>query len=125
MKKQSSIILTLLAMICPVSEVFTQTGNGLLKKRIIERRASEKVEKIIQKDSMGHMLDRIEGMNKLFDNLKVSSVQEVLHAVEKMQTNLKTLLGELGAQSIEDAIKEVKQVKSVVTQLSRLQATLK
>lgn len=125
MKKQSSIFLIFLAITCQTSNIFTQTGNGLLKKRIIERRASKKVEKIIQKDSMEHMLDRIEGMNKLFDNLKVSSVQDVLHTVEKMKNNLKTLLGELGAESIEDAIKEVKQVKSVVSQLSRLQATLK
>ena len=100
-------------------------GNSLLKKRIIEKRAALKVDKLIENNSMTIMRDRLDGMNQLLDTLHVTSADEALASIKKLQHDLKQLLDALGSKSTDDALKEVKQVKAVVKQLTQIQTTLK
>jgi uncharacterized Ntn-hydrolase superfamily protein len=102
-------------------------GNGLLKKRVVERHVHSKMSTILdtlETKSIQEALERMQGINTLFAELKVDSVSEVIRQVRVMRKEVSSLLGALDVTDVKEGLKRAKQVKAVIEQLSSLQNKL-
>ena len=101
----------------------TNTGNGILKKRVLERQASQKLDPLLEQfknNSMQELVDSLHNMNKLLTMLQVSSIDLAIQKVETMQNDIQKLLAALDADSISAGIKQAEQVHSLAKQFSQL-----
>jgi flagellar motor switch protein FliG len=82
--------------------------NPLLKKRVSERKAKNKVDNLLEKtqtNTMQELLQSLEGVNKLLDTLQVSSINDAITAVNSMQRDIQKLLAALEADSVKTGMK--------------------
>lgn len=99
-------------------------NNQLLKKRVVERRAHDKIDDLLkktEKNSMQELLDSLQGMNKLLEVLHATSIDEAITIATSMQQDIKKLLNSLQVETVDAAVTQAKQVKKVMHQLAQIQ----
>lgn len=109
------------------AEKQVSSHNGLVKKRVIQRQAQKKVDSVlaqVKNQKMQELADSFQGVGKLYELLKVSSMDEALKIVATMQDDIKNLLSALEVDSVSEGVTQAKQVRLVMQQLSEIQTKI-
>jgi hypothetical protein len=127
---RNKYVYNLLFLLCTRCICIDTLGNNkkqILKRRVVERQAHQKAGSLLDQfksNNMQELVDSLQNMNKLLTTLQVSSIDLAIQKVETMQNDLQKILAALNADSISAGIKQAKQIRSVVEQLSQLQTKI-